>query len=133
MSFDMYLMKWRGKESMPISSDDFQIHFKDCPEIKKDEFGVYPTYDEANDCEIYGLDEPGGIQISRPCGDKRLWNSIYSLMKTDKYTLIWPGIDCAIAAQGIPVEDIDDDFMFEFMRLKIVLSYDEIFEILERT
>ena len=84
-------MKWRGIESLPISNDEFQIHFQDCPEIKKDEFGVYPTYDEANDCEIYGLDKPGGIQISRPCGDERLWNSILSLMKTDQYTLIWLG------------------------------------------
>ncbi len=117
MSFDMYLMNWSDGVPGEISADDFHRCFDSCPEIKADEFGVYPTYGPAESCEVYGLGSPGGIQISRPCQDIRLWDSIYALLATGQCTLIWPDGRAALTATDFPIEQLDPDFYATYPEL----------------
>lgn len=54
------------------------------------------AYDDLNNCDVYVSRDKAdpsrvtGLTISRPCGDGRLWDSIYAILSSGPWVMYYP-------------------------------------------
>jgi hypothetical protein len=113
MSFEVYVDCFLRGESAAISRQRML-----------DAFGSFVTvlephiwsvqYDEINQCYIYmgeGQDEVDGAMISRPCGDLRLWDSLFAIMQLGNVVLYYPGCRTVMVASEEVVEHLPAEML----------------------
>ena len=116
MSFELYLQCFGETERLGLPRDSIRALFP------VDEASSEPDYwrlryDGQNSCDIgvHTLATDGSkladFYVERPCGDIRLWDSLFTVLNMGSVVLFFPGGPLVIAKEtsgtGIPEEMLD--------------------------
>jgi hypothetical protein len=116
MSFEVYLQCFGETERLGLSSDAIRLLF---PVSNPATDGTYwpVSYDSLNSCDIdvgllpNGSDRLTSLCVHRPCGDMRLWKSLYAILNMGSVVLFFPGgppiLAEGISPEGLPREMVD--------------------------
>jgi len=117
MSFDVFAECFGETKQTGLSKEVVHSLFPISREKPESEIWVV-RYDDLNWSEIHCTPHKGdrqrltGLWIHRPCGDKRLWEALYSILELGSVFLLWPNgpliLTLGTSVEGLPVGILDD-------------------------
>jgi hypothetical protein len=66
------------------------------------------TYSERETCGIYVTED--GFSIDRPCGDARLWQTLFELLREHQLVLFWPDCSRPLVGRAATIPHLAQDF-----------------------
>ena len=114
MSFDLYLTCFGEREKLGLSTQAIRSLFP-IEETRSGPDRWHVRYGQADCCEIYVTLVPNDalklsfINVNRPCGDSRFWESLYTILGMGSVALYFPGgppiLASGTSADGFPLDE----------------------------
>ena len=137
MSFDLFVECYGETKLIGIPKNAISSLFPiSREEVEFDRWVI--EYDSLNHSDIfYSLIEEDkerltGFTISRPCGDLRLWDAIYSVAQMGSVVVLWPGSK-AVFAEGADPAALPEGMLEDFGGPVFVHSGLEILKLVQET
>lgn len=92
MSFEVFMHCFRGGQPSGTSAAAVRDAFSNFADDSESEYW-HLWYDAANDCHVAVTQRDNLIEaltVHRPCGDSRLWDSIYRVLQLGPWVLYFP-------------------------------------------
>jgi hypothetical protein len=116
MSFEVFAECFGETRRSGLSKEAVHSLFPISSEKPESEIWVI-RYDDLNWCEIHCTSHQGdpqrliGLWIHRPCGDKRFWEALYSILRLGSVFLLWPNgpliLTVGTSLDGLPEGILD--------------------------
>jgi hypothetical protein len=137
MSFDLFMQCYGETHKLGLPVGAMRALFPICRE--EPEFNRWVVeYDPMNSCDIYaGLlkdnrERLGDFMVSRPCGDMRLWEALFSILNMGSVVIFWPGSPPVLAA-GTNADSLPDGMVEGLGQPVYVHSGSELLKCVQET
>ncbi len=111
MGLQVFLQSLHHGEDWPVPTADILRCFDGCPTTTGDgSLDLVFALDDS--CTIYldtDADTNTGIMVSRPCGNRKLYESLYAVMKLAHFILIVPGSDGFLVVDQQTLDHVPDE------------------------
>jgi hypothetical protein len=134
MGFELYLFCYENGRPSGIPRENIRALFPVLEE-KSDLNRWQVRYDSENMCVVSvkpltgNSDRIESLCISRPCGDLRLFDSLFAILRMGSIILVFPGLESSLAASEFVRADIPEDLTESMGPPRVVGSGQEILEV----
>lgn len=135
MSFEVYLQCFDNCEPAGIARRTLHGLFAEGSLNDSEQDSWRLKYDALNSCDLHltalesNPDLVHAVGVHRPCGDLRLWQALFELMKHGHWVLYWPGDSPPLTLVATTKEHLPES-MLEALGIPIAVR--DVEEIRER-
>jgi hypothetical protein len=137
MGFEVYVQCFGESERTGISRTAVRALFPVVAEESQPDYWRI-RYDDKNACHIGVIALPSddkmvkSIVVERPCGNPKLWEALFSVMKMGSVAMFWPGSP-PVVCDGSVASNLPNEMTNVLGPAKLVNSADEILRLLRQT
>jgi hypothetical protein len=136
LSFEVFMQCFRGGQPSGTSARAVRDAFSNFADDSEPEYW-HLWYDAANDCHVAVTQRDNLIEaltVHRPCGDSRLWDSIYRVLQLGSWVLYFPAPEPPLVmADMAHAEQLPPDMREALGPVRQVRSGNEIQEIIRNS
>jgi len=129
MSFEIYVQSFENGQRFGLPLEEvFQSFGEYATKVSPTQWKVY--YDSRNNCDIYvgntlNASQITSLTIHRPCGDARLWNSLFEIMGFGHVALYFPESQILLRDEGSATH-LPKDMVNALKGYKVIQHVDQI-------
>jgi len=131
MGFELYLDVYKDGEHCGISYQRALDAFEGFATILEPALWQV-KYDETSSCDIYvslaedDASEVSSFMVERPCADRRLWESLFAIMRLGNVVLYYPGCSAPLVASEDVIPHLPHDMIDSLGQPLCIRSGEEI-------
>jgi hypothetical protein len=109
MSFTLFVSCFQDGEPASLALETLEAAFRPYITRSEAEHRYWQvTYSERETCGIYVTED--GFSIDRPCGDARLWQTLFELLREHPLVLFWPDCSRPLVGRAATIPHLAPDF-----------------------
>jgi hypothetical protein len=136
LSFEVFMQCFTGGRPSGVSAAAVRDAFSNIADDSQPDYW-HLRYDHANTCHIHVTQRGDLIEaltVHRPCGDSRLWDSIYRVLQLGSWVLYFPAPKPPLVmADAAHAEQLPPDMREALGPVRQVRSGEEIQKIIRRS